>query len=133
MASIDEIKRYNARLASSKQAVQNLKIELEVRCKEATSIMQQLSAELGVEVTAENAMELYSKYKADLEMQLANGNSILDRLESGMNGGTKNGDTANAISVGSKQTMQQSKWQQLAPNQQSAQKQTQQQFEGLSI
>lgn len=133
MASIDEIKRYNARLASSKQAVQNLKIELEVRCKEATSIMQQLSAELGVEVTAENAMELYSKYKADLEMQLANGNSILDRLESGMNGGIKNGDTANAISVGSKQTMQQSKWQQLAPNQQSAQKQTQQQFEGLSI
>ena len=133
MASIDEIKRYNARLASSKQAVQNLKIELEVRCKEASSIMQQLSAELGVEVTAENAMELYSKYKADLEMQLANGNSILDRLESGMNGGTKNGDTANAISVVSKQTMQQSKWQQLAPNQQSAQKQTQQQFEGLSI
>ena len=49
--SIDEIKRYNARLASSKQAVQNLKIELEVRCKEATSIMQQLSAELGMNLS----------------------------------------------------------------------------------
>lgn len=79
---VERVKEYNRRYKEATSELSNLKAQMNVYEQEVQKLCNELSSYLGVEVTKENALDLYNKKKAEIENNLSIGNEILDRISS---------------------------------------------------
>lgn len=93
-ATIDvtKVRQYNARLSSKKEQTAQLRAEVSMINNDINQLCEELSRELGIPVTPENAMEVYEKYTAQLMEQITTGEQILDRIDG--KEATVNGDSS---------------------------------------
>lgn len=89
--NIEEVKQYNSSLKQYKDQSARLRVEIEVNTKELTQLCNQLSAELGVEVTTENVEQIYKEQVEKINNILETGNTILHKIESESNSGQSMG------------------------------------------
>lgn len=79
---VERVKEYNKRYKEATSELSNLKAQMNVYEQEVQKLCNELSSYLGVEVTKENALDLYNNKKAEIENNLSIGNEILDRISS---------------------------------------------------
>lgn len=93
-----EVEQYNKQLKAYKEKYANLKAELGFLQKEVLSACEELSADLGTNVTPDNIEQVYMSQMRKLETTLTSGNMILKRImeeeQRVLNKGNENGGVA---------------------------------------
>lgn len=93
-----EVEQYNKQLKAYKEKYANLKAELGFLQKEVLSACEELSADLGTNVTPDNIEQVYMSQMRKLETTLNSGNMILKRImeeeQRVLNKGNENGGVA---------------------------------------
>lgn len=80
--NIDAVKQYNASLREYKEKSSKLRAEIEFNQKELDRQCQELSTELGVQVTPDNIKSILEERIAKINNTIAVGTEILDRIKS---------------------------------------------------
>jgi len=78
--NIEEVKRYNASLKQYKDQSATLAAEIQFNEKELNSLCEQLSTELGVQVTPTNIEQIYEEQVSKINTALQTGNTILQKI-----------------------------------------------------
>lgn len=78
--SIERIKKYNETLKAYNEKGAQLKAELSFNINELNKLCQELSQEIGVEVTTDNIEEVYKNYVSKIEETLRVGEEIFERI-----------------------------------------------------
>lgn len=78
---INKVKEYNAALNQYREQGTKLRAEISVNEKELASICEQLSAELGITVNADNLEQIYDAKVAEIENTLKTGIEIMQRIQ----------------------------------------------------
>lgn len=79
--NLEEVKKYNEALRQYKDRASKLVAEIEFHNKELMRICQELTQELGVEVTPNNLEQLYNEYVEKISNTLQTGKEILRRIK----------------------------------------------------
>lgn len=79
---VERIKSYNNSLKTYKEKGAKLLAEAEFTEKELIKLCQELTQELGVQVTVENIEQIYAQRVAKIEDTLRTGEEILNRIKS---------------------------------------------------
>ena len=87
--NIEEIKKYNASLKQCRDRSASLKAEIEYTSKEIENLCNDLSAELGVSVTIDNAEQIYAEQIEKINSTLQSGNAVLAKIASEESGGAQ--------------------------------------------
>ena len=80
--NIDEIKKYNASLKQCRDRAASLNAEIEYTNKEIDALCIELSQELGLTVTRENAEQVYNEQLEKINSTLQSGNAVLSKIAS---------------------------------------------------
>lgn len=80
--NIDEIKKYNASLKQCRDRAASLNAEIEYTNKEIDALCIELSQELGLTVTRENAEHVYNEQLEKINSTLQSGNAVLSKIAS---------------------------------------------------
>lgn len=80
MINIDEVKQYNAELKKNKEKSSMLKAQLDLYEKELATKCDELSRELGIQVTKDNIREVYAEYEKKVEQTLSTGMAVLRKI-----------------------------------------------------
>lgn len=80
--NIDEIKKYNASLKQCRDRAASLNAEIEYTNKEIDALCVELSQELGITVTRENAEQVYNEQLEKINSTLQSGNAVLSKIAS---------------------------------------------------
>lgn len=78
--SLERIKKYNETLKAYNEKGAQLKVELSFNINELNKLCQELSQEIGVEVTTDNIEEVYKNYVSKIEETLRVGEEIFERI-----------------------------------------------------
>lgn len=78
--SLERIKKYNETLKAYNEKGAQLKAELSFNINELNKLCQELSQELGVEITTDNIEEVYKNYVSKIEETLRVGEEIFERI-----------------------------------------------------
>ena len=79
--NIEEVKKYNESLKQYKEQSNRLTVEIEMNEKELNNLCEQLSAELGIQVTPDNVEKIYEEQVEKINQTLETGNAILQKIE----------------------------------------------------
>lgn len=79
--NIESVKQYNASLKQYKDASAKLTAEIEFNERELKSLCEQLTKELGVEVTVDNIDKIYEEQVQKINQALETGTAILSKIE----------------------------------------------------
>lgn len=79
---VERVKEYNKKYKEATDELNKVNAQINVYEQEIGKLCAELTASLGVEVTKENALELYKQKSEEIERNLALGNEILDRINS---------------------------------------------------
>lgn len=77
---MQRVKQYNAQLKMAKEQSSKLRTEIEYSNRELNKLCEELSTELGTQVTPENIQQVYEAEMAKLERNLQTGEEILARI-----------------------------------------------------
>ena len=80
--NIDEIKKYNASLKQCRDRAASLNAEIEYTNKEIDALCIELSQELGITVTRDNAEQVYNEQIEKINSTLQSGNAVLSKIAS---------------------------------------------------
>ena len=78
--NVQEIKEYNDRLREYKEKSSKIKAEIEFNTAELSRLCEELSVELGIEVTMDNLEEIYNDRVDKINNTLKVGKEILERI-----------------------------------------------------
>lgn len=78
--NVEEIKKYNESLRAQKDRASKLRAEIEFNTTELNRICQELTAELGIQVTPENIDTIYNDRVSKINSTLETGKEILKRV-----------------------------------------------------
>ena len=87
--NIESVKQYNASLKQYKDASAKLTAEIEFNERELKTLCEQLTRELGVEVTVENIDKIYEEQVQKINQALETGTAILSKIEQEASGATQ--------------------------------------------
>lgn len=87
--NIESVKQYNASLKQYKDASAKLTAEIEFNERELKSLCEQLTKELGVEVTVDNIDKIYDEQVQKINQALETGTAILSKIEQEASGATQ--------------------------------------------
>lgn len=95
---MQRVKQYNAQLKMAKEQSSKLRTEIEYSNRELNKLCEELSTELGTQVTPDNIQQVYEAEMAKLERNLQTGEEILARIygNSGVVNNTPNADNVGA-------------------------------------
>ena len=79
--NVEEIKRYNESLRAHKERASKLKAEIEFSSAELVRLCEELTDELGIQVTPENLDQIYQDRVEKINNTLEVGKDILSRIE----------------------------------------------------
>ena len=79
--NVEEIKKYNESLRAHKERAAKLQAEIEFNSAELNRLCEELTKELGVQVTPENLDEIYKDRVERINSTLETGKDILRRIE----------------------------------------------------
>ena len=80
---VEKVKEYNKRYKEATSELNRVNAQINVYEQEIDKLCAELSSALGVEVTKDNALELYNQKSTEIENNLALGNEILSRIDNG--------------------------------------------------
>lgn len=80
--NIEQVKQYNASLKQYQDKASQVKAGIDFNKKELDRLCKELTAELGVEVTPENVMQVRQEHIDKINNMLKVGNEILGRIRS---------------------------------------------------
>lgn len=83
--NVEEIKKYNEALKAHKERAAKIRAEIEFNEAELNRLCAELTTELGVQVTPENLVEIYTQRVAKINSTLETGKEILKRIEEEQN------------------------------------------------
>lgn len=78
--NVEEVKKYNEILRAHKDRASKLRAEIEFNVNELTRICNELTTELGIQVTPENLDSIYNERVAKINSTLETGKEILKRI-----------------------------------------------------
>lgn len=78
--NVEQIKAYNTRLREYKEKSSRLEAEINVRTNELQRVCDELTKELGRQVTPENVEQIYDEYVEKISKDLEQGMAILQRI-----------------------------------------------------
>lgn len=79
--NIEEVKKYNDSIKYYKDQSARLSVEIEMNEKELKQLCEQLTAELGVEVTPDNIEQVYNEQVQKINQTLTTGNAVLEKIK----------------------------------------------------
>lgn len=79
--TVNNIKQYNAQLAEYQEKAKNLELEKNMAEREIKRLCKELTEEIGIEVTPENAEALYAEYMQKVQNTLETGEEIFNRIK----------------------------------------------------
>lgn len=88
---IQEIKRYNAEYKAYQQKASSTQAEIAVNEREIDKLCAELTQELGIQVTRENAKQVYEERVAKIQEELKRGREVIDRIKAEEAGGGQTG------------------------------------------
>lgn len=86
--NIEEIKQYNASLKQCRDKAASLNAEIEYTNKEIDNLCEELSNELGIQVTRDNIQQIYDEQLNKINSTLQSGNAVLSKIASEENTAT---------------------------------------------
>lgn len=81
MINIQDIKNYNKELEACRKRANDIQVERSYIEKDIAALCEELSEELGTEVTVDNAEELCADYERRIENTIASGREIFSRVK----------------------------------------------------
>ena len=92
--NIEQVKQYNASLKQYRDKAAQIRAGIDFNKNELNRLCQELSAELGIEVTPENVEQIRAKQIEEIESTLRTGNEILNRIKAEESGAVTPVNTA---------------------------------------
>lgn len=77
---INQVKQYNEQLKKYKEQAAKIKVEIEMNTGELNRLCEELTAELGVQVTPDNIEQIYNDRVEKVRNTLQSGTEIMDRI-----------------------------------------------------
>lgn len=77
---INQVKQYNEQLKRYKEQAAKIKVEIEMNTSELNRLCEELTAELGVQVTPDNIEQIYNDRVEKVRNTLQSGTEIMDRI-----------------------------------------------------
>lgn len=77
---INQVKQYNEQLKMYKEQAAKIKVEIEMNTSELNRLCEELTAELGVQVTPDNIEQIYNDRVEKVRNTLQSGTEIMDRI-----------------------------------------------------
>lgn len=77
---INQVKQYNEQLKRYKEQAAKIKVEIEMNTSELNRLCEELTAELGVQVTPDNIEKIYNDRVEKVRNTLQSGTEIMDRI-----------------------------------------------------
>lgn len=77
---INQVKQYNASLKQYRDQAARLKAEIEYTNKELDSLCDELSKDLGIQVTRDNVEQIYKEQVEKINSTLNSGNAVLAKI-----------------------------------------------------
>lgn len=79
---IEQVKKYNSQLKGYKEQASRITAQIDYSKAELTNLCNELTAELGKQVTPENIEEVYNEFMSNLKSTLDTGTTILTQIAS---------------------------------------------------
>lgn len=79
--NIEEIKKYNESIKGYKEKSNRLSAEIEINTRELNSLCDELTAELGIQVTVDNVESIYNDKMTNILETIKSGKEIIARIE----------------------------------------------------
>lgn len=83
MVDIQRVNEYNRKLKDAKEQQRKIQSELEYSKRELSRLCDELSSELGLQVTVDNIEQVYEEQMGKIERNLSIGEEILARINRG--------------------------------------------------
>lgn len=80
--NVEDIRKYNSSLREYQDKYNKINAEIEFNKRELQKLCGELSAELGIQVTPDNIVEIYNERVAKINNTLSIGTEILQRIKS---------------------------------------------------
>lgn len=77
---IEQVKKYNSQLKGYKEQASRITAQIDYSKAELTNLCNELTAELGKQVTPENIEEVYNEFMSNLKSTLDTGTTILTQI-----------------------------------------------------
>lgn len=77
---IEQVKQYNSQLKGYKEQASRITAQIDYSKAELTNLCNELTAELGKQVTPENIEEVYNEFMSNLKSTLDTGTTILTQI-----------------------------------------------------
>ena len=77
---INQVKQNNEQLKKYKEQAAKIKVEIEMNTSELNRLCEELTAELGVQVTPDNIEQIYNDRVEKVRNTLQSGTEIMDRI-----------------------------------------------------
>lgn len=77
---IEQVKQYNSQLKGYKEQASRITAQIDYSKAELTNLCNELTAELGKQVTPENIEEVYNEFMSNLKSTLDTGTTILAQI-----------------------------------------------------
>lgn len=81
MIDVNQVKQYNSYVRAYKEKSARLSAEIDFNKRELINICNELSADLGIEVTPENIEQVYKERMEAIEQTLKSGTEVLNRIQ----------------------------------------------------
>ena len=77
---INQVKQYNEQLKQYKEQAAKIKVEIEMNTSELNRLCDELTTELGIQVTPDNIEQIYKDRVEKVQNTLQSGTEIMNRI-----------------------------------------------------